>query len=232
MSIIYLIRHGQASFATENYDRLSDIGFTQARILGEYLAGLDVRFDAAWCGTMERQRDTAATVLEQMTGPPLLRIDPRFNEYDSKSVMKKYLPVMTADDPGLNDHIRTMFSDNDSFWKVYEPAMMKWISGQTYLGEPETWAGFHQRVKDGLAALLEETGRGASVAVFCSAGPISSILRRVLGLSDETALRLTWQVKNTSVTTILYDEKRLSLSCFNSVSHLELVKDPGLITLR
>jgi len=37
MSSIYLVRHGQASFGSANYDELSDRGRRQSRILGEYL---------------------------------------------------------------------------------------------------------------------------------------------------------------------------------------------------
>jgi len=39
MSDLYLIRHGQASFGKDNYDRLSPLGIRQARILsGESLS--------------------------------------------------------------------------------------------------------------------------------------------------------------------------------------------------
>lgn len=37
MSVIYLVRHGQASFGSDDYDRLSTIGREQAQALGEYL---------------------------------------------------------------------------------------------------------------------------------------------------------------------------------------------------
>jgi len=59
VSEIYLLRHGQASFGAEDYDRLSEAGETQARLLGEHLAGLGLEFDAIFSGAMRRQRDTA-----------------------------------------------------------------------------------------------------------------------------------------------------------------------------
>ena len=34
------MRHGQASFGQDNYDRLSELGQAQARLTGEHLAGL------------------------------------------------------------------------------------------------------------------------------------------------------------------------------------------------
>ena len=38
MGSMYLVRHAQASFGTDDYDRLTETGFTQARLLGAYFA--------------------------------------------------------------------------------------------------------------------------------------------------------------------------------------------------
>jgi broad specificity phosphatase PhoE len=45
MSEIYLIRHGQASFGSDNYDRLSPLGVRQAQCLAKHLAKTDKSFD-------------------------------------------------------------------------------------------------------------------------------------------------------------------------------------------
>ncbi|HEX5612745.1 MAG TPA: phosphoglycerate mutase family protein, partial [Burkholderiales bacterium] len=45
MAELYLVRHAQASFGTEDYDRLSELGRRQARWLGEYFAERGMRFD-------------------------------------------------------------------------------------------------------------------------------------------------------------------------------------------
>ena len=50
VSLLYLVRHGQASFFAEDYDRLSPLGELQARRLGEFFAARGVRFDAAYSG--------------------------------------------------------------------------------------------------------------------------------------------------------------------------------------
>ena len=36
MSVLYVVRHGQASFFTDNYDQLSPKGVEQSRLLGKY----------------------------------------------------------------------------------------------------------------------------------------------------------------------------------------------------
>ena len=62
MSVIYLIRHGQASFGTANYDQLSAVGREQSAILGSYFATLGEPIHRIYTGTLERQRETAQLV--------------------------------------------------------------------------------------------------------------------------------------------------------------------------
>ena len=66
MSAIYLVRHGQASFGAENYDRLSETGHAQARIVGEALRSRLPSIDAVFTGTMVRHRETAEGCLAAM----------------------------------------------------------------------------------------------------------------------------------------------------------------------
>jgi len=59
MTTIYLIRHGQASVGTDNYDVLSKTGEAQANVLGQHLANTHIEFDAVYSGALKRQIDTA-----------------------------------------------------------------------------------------------------------------------------------------------------------------------------
>ena len=73
MSEIYMIRHGQASFGSRNYDVLSPLGTTQAEILAEHLIATGLRFDAVYAGTLERQAATGralAAACRQRRLPP------------------------------------------------------------------------------------------------------------------------------------------------------------------
>ena len=45
MSMLTLVRHGQASLFADNYDELSLLGQTQARLLGEFWARRQIDFD-------------------------------------------------------------------------------------------------------------------------------------------------------------------------------------------
>ncbi|MFZ1974119.1 MAG: phosphoglycerate mutase family protein, partial [Candidatus Acidiferrales bacterium] len=62
MGNLYLVRHGQASFLQQNYDKLSPVGEAQARLLGEYWARRGITFDRVCVGPRERQKDTVELV--------------------------------------------------------------------------------------------------------------------------------------------------------------------------
>ena len=38
MAEILMVRHGQAAFGTDDYDRLTEVGWEQSRLLGDYFA--------------------------------------------------------------------------------------------------------------------------------------------------------------------------------------------------
>ena len=59
MSKIFFIRHGQASFGSDDYDRLSNLGREQAGLLGAYWDDRKVGFDAVYSSDLKRSRLTA-----------------------------------------------------------------------------------------------------------------------------------------------------------------------------
>ena len=63
MGTLYMIRHGQASFGSANYDLISETGVLQSRILAEYLLAVGLAPDALYSGAMERQKDTAGAMV-------------------------------------------------------------------------------------------------------------------------------------------------------------------------
>ena len=63
MGAIHLVRHGQASFGSGDYDRLSETGHLQARLAGEDMAARGLRPDVIIHGGLRRQRETAEGIL-------------------------------------------------------------------------------------------------------------------------------------------------------------------------
>ncbi|MFA6245264.1 MAG: phosphoglycerate mutase family protein, partial [Candidatus Hydrogenedentales bacterium] len=60
MGFLTVVRHGQASFHEDDYDKLSPLGEEQARSLGTYWARHGIRFDHVVSGPLVRQRRSAA----------------------------------------------------------------------------------------------------------------------------------------------------------------------------
>lgn len=236
MSMIYMIRHGQASFGKEDYDQLSPLGKRQARILAQHLIDTGFQPDAVYSGTMERQTATAQEVLDlyRAASKKVSEIEmlSGFNEYDTVAIVKALFPDMVKDDPSLNDELPKMYASKDSFKRVFEAAMLRWVTGEFDSPEFESWEALKARVAGSLRLIMESHGRGKTLAIFTSGGAIAASLAHVLGISGERAIRLNWQLVNSSVSRFMYNEERITLAGFNSFTHLELTGDPTLITYR
>src|SRR5437016_3128501 len=107
MSRLFVVRHGQASFMEQNYDQLSAIGETQARLLGEYWAHRLVIFDRVYTGPRVRQIETARIAGEAYTKAGLPWPDPaamdEFDEYAGESVLDASLPQLLENNPMVRE---------------------------------------------------------------------------------------------------------------------------------
>jgi broad specificity phosphatase PhoE len=234
MSVVYLIRHGQASFGHDNYDRLSDLGVRQAELLGEYFSKIKVAFDAVYSGSLERQVSSANAVLSKLPEKNALgapRILPEFNEFSTYSAYMNQLAELMASDPAIALSVRSVYSDRGAFKRVSEEVARRWRSTDASFESGDTWQAFCLRIRAGFEKIRAENGPGKNVGIFTSGGTIAASMQLALELTDGQAMQLPRLIRNTSVSTFLYDEARFSLSSFNAIPHLELETDPTLITL-
>ena len=236
MSEIYFVRHGQASFGSDDYDRLSPLGVRQAEILARYFGQTGKTFDAVYCGKMERQQKTAEALLnhsgENQLSVPRLQIDESFNEYDSFAVWEALIPEMTAEQPSLAAELEKLPGDPKAFQRVFSQVMNRWTQGEYRASGIPRWDDFTRRVVLGVEKIAARHGAQKRLAVFTSGGPISVAVRSALGLSDRVTLEISWQLMNASITRIKYNSRGIMLAGFNEVSHLELEGDAGLLTYR
>ena len=236
MSMIYMIRHGQASFGKEDYDQLSPLGKRQARVLAQHFLDTGFHPHAVYSGTMARQTGTAEEVLSayRVAGRdvPWLETLGGFNEYDTTAIVTALFPDMIKGDPSLNDDLARMYVSKDSFKRVFEGAMLRWVTGAFDGPEFESWEALKERVTASLRLIMKRHGKGKTLAVFTSGGAIAASLAHVLGIRGEVAMVLNWQLLNTSITRFMYNEERITLAGFNGIAHLELAGDPTLITYR
>lgn len=236
MSNLFLIRHGQASFGTADYDQLSDKGHRQARVLGTFFVQADIRFDACWSGTLKRQQQTAREIGDTYREAGLSLPDPiqtsALDEYDYEAVLRTLVPLIVNEDPAFNRDVGDMLSDRRAFQKVFGRVMTRWASGRDKLDGLSSWSSFCGQVTSGVREIMQGGGRGSQVAVFTSGGPIAALFGSVLKLSPEQAIALSWQLVNASVTRFKFSRGRISMASFNEQGHLERPGGRSLVTYR
>jgi broad specificity phosphatase PhoE len=239
MGILFLVRHAQASFLEQNYDKLSKLGEAQARHLGEYWAERNIPFDRVCAGPCVRQRDTLKIVSETYHQAGLQFPEPcvlaEFDEYQGEAVLERSLPGLLENDQNIRTLHAAFKSSSDSagrratFQKLFEAVIGKWVRGAICPPGVETWPEFCSRVNSGLAKFLSAGGRGERVAIFTSGGPIAVAMQRALQLSPESTLQVSWMSRNSSWSEFLCSTERFTLSSFNSHGH---IGDPAMLTYR
>jgi broad specificity phosphatase PhoE len=232
MSVIYLIRHGQASFGTDNYDQLSAVGREQSAILGSYFAGLNEPIDRIYTGTLARQRETAQLVAAALApNPPPVTVEPAFDEYESESILHAFAASLTpaqleaAGWPGLH-------TDRRRFQFFLERAARAWVDAQIVAQGMLPWRDFHGRIIGAVEQIMRTEGRGKTLLVSTSGGVIGTIVAHVLGLANHLGIELNWAVHNASITRLIYNAEKMSLSMFNGLPHLDQEGRRQLITYR
>lgn len=223
VSVLYLVRHGQASFGAAEYDRLSPIGERQCELLAEHWAAIGRDVDFVYTGRLRRHRQSAAAFqrARAAAGQPAREVRSIENlaEYDYLSLLQAHARTL----PEPLDWQR-LGSDPKAFDRVLTAALERWIAGT--FGDVEPYEVFRHRCGTVIHDVMAEVGRGATAVVFGSAGSIGAGIQSLLGLSDMAAMRLKLTFHNSSVTRILFDGRRSTVESINVIAHLE---KPGLI---
>ncbi|MEO1689494.1 MAG: histidine phosphatase family protein, partial [Pseudomonadota bacterium] len=212
MTRIWLVRHGQASFGAEDYDRLSETGRAQSEALGAWFAARGVRFSRVIHGALRRQRETWEGIAEGLGGDaPAAEVEPGWDEYDADAIRDAWLAAGGEAAPA---------GDKRAHFRIFRRALAAWQAGE--LSPPEPFAAFEARAARALAAAAE--GEGPVLAVS-SGGTIGHVAAGLLGLegsgAGEAMIRLNLQAKNTGFARIVGAPGRLWLNSWNEAPHLE-----------
>lgn len=230
MSVLYLVRHGQAG-TRENYDSLSELGRRQSRLLGEHFRSQGIHFATAYSGALARQQATAGEVLPDAE----ITIDPGWDEFDLSNVYREFAPPLIRDDQQFRieyEEMQQAIARNESAvhrkWNDCDKKCVRgWVEGR-YPYSGESWAAFVERIHAALARVIEAAHEG-NVAVFTSATPIGVSAARTLELFDARAMWLAAVMFNASVTTLRVHEDEVRLFTLNATPHLN---EPQLKTFR
>jgi broad specificity phosphatase PhoE len=228
MGVIYVVRHGQAAFGTENYDQLTEIGFAQTRLLGAYFAKRKIHFDAVFTGTLRRQIETADAILERH--PELTasarEIIPGLDEYKPEAILTALTgepPVMTAAGAARRDPVVVR-----EHFRLLREALLAWAEERTRPVDMMPFAKFREGA---VGALIEARRRfpDGHVLVVSSGGAIGAMVSQVLNAPAATAVELNLRIRNSSLTEFASTPRRHHLVSFNGLPHLDS-GDPSLIT--
>jgi len=211
MGTLYLVRHGQASFGSDNYDQLSALGQRQCERLGAYFRSRGRRFDAAITGTLVRQTQSLDAIATGLGGAPEPLRLPGLNEYDSHAVISALHPQPLAK-PDSPERYRQHF-------RILREGLAAWMAGRTQPAGMPSYADFVAGVQ---AALDHVRGLGdAEVLMVSSGGPISTAVGRVLGVAPEVTIDLNMRIRNSAVTEFHFNPKRHALVTYNTLPHLD-----------
>ncbi|WP_208352210.1 histidine phosphatase family protein [Pseudaestuariivita rosea] len=205
---ITLVRHGQAQTGAkdeDSYDHLSDLGWQQARWLGEHFSVNQHHFDHMICGTLRRHISTAEAMNEHLGLE--VRQDARLNEWDYFGLAKSLEET----------HALPFPTDRESFIAHVPQVLTAWKAGQL-ASHLETFDEFEGRTK-AIIDLAEQLG--GRVLFVTSGGFIGMAMRILLQLEIKSYANVLLQIHNTSVHRYVKAGDNLVLDAFNAIPHLE-----------
>ncbi|MGE3349303.1 MAG: histidine phosphatase family protein [Ramlibacter sp.] len=212
MGNLYLVRHGQASFGEDDYDKLSTLGHQQSVRLGEYFAARGMAFDAVITGTLRRHTETFNGIAQGLGLQAEVLQWPGLNEYDSEAVISAIHPHK-LEKPTSPEMYRHHF-------RLLRDGLTQWMAGVV---SPRGMPSYNDFVAGITRALdhVRTQHHGKNVLLVSSGGPISTAVGHVLGTSPETTIELNLRIRNSSVTEFAFTPKRHMLVTYNTLPHLD-----------
>lgn len=203
MTTIYLIRHGQASFGAESYDKLSPNGELQAILLGQYFNQILKEAPYVVAGSMQRHQQTATLALAQCFPEVEFETDQAWNEFNHQQVFAQYEPRFNQPHL-LKQDVENEINPRAYLAKIFEGAIGRWTGGEYHHEYDESWPHFKNRVESALQNLCEELAKTKPryAVVFTSGGVISVVAGKLLELNPNRTFALNWAITNASMTTL------------------------------
>lgn len=231
MSRLVLVRHGQASAHSADYDQLSPTGEAQAATLGAFWAKHQRAFDRVFVGTLKRHKQTLVGVQQAYDAAgldfPVAEVLPGVDEYDAEALLREAIPQVLAREPALQEKLHALQAQSVNpfggplFWKLFMATTKMWVRGELTLEGPvPPWQEFQGQVITAWEQIRDSETKGEEVAVFTSGGPISILIGHSMQLDPIATLELSWRIFNSSLTTFLYSGERLSLTQMNTLPHI------------
>ncbi|WP_339011688.1 histidine phosphatase family protein [Fusobacterium animalis] len=202
---IYFVRHGQTIWNVEKrFQGLSDsplteLGITQAKLLGEKLK--NIKFDKFYSTSLKRAYDTANYI--------------KGNRKQKVEIFDDFVEISMGDMEGIKQ---------EDFKKLYPEQVKNFFFNQLEY-DPSSFGGesfleVRERVIRGLNKFIELNKNYERVLVVSHGATLKTLLHYISGkdistLSDEVI------PKNTSYTIVKYENGKFEIIDFSNISHLE-----------
>ena len=210
MAELYLIRHAQASFGTDDYDKLSNLGHEQSFALGKALLAQGLRADAWVTGEMRRHHETLQGIARAMGIVNVKTvIHQGLNEFDFTGLLNAYFKGKVAP--------ATMHTDRKIHFRILRETILAWQKNEVD-NPPETWDAFKTRVENAKQFVISMQAK--NVVALSSGGAISQLISSTLETPATQQIELQLQMKNCSVNRFIFTKKAFYLSGFNETPHI------------
>lgn len=226
MGTLFLVRHGQASFGAEDYDRLSKLGEQQAYLVGSFFRTAGILPGRVVVGRMRRHLQTAEHFLEAFEEKPAVETDPGLDEFDHVELVAKVHPD-APDGAGLARLLAGEADPRTTFRDLFGRAVARWTGGE-HDDYRESFEAFRTRAAEALHRIVEAGGE--NVFVFTSGGPISVMTAALFGLPPERILSINKTLVNGGVTRVRFGSGPPALMSLNERSPLEAKGWADLVT--
>ena len=205
---IYFVRHGQTIWNVEkrfqglSNSPLTELGITQAKLLGEKLK--NIKFDKFYSTSLKRAYDTANYI--------------KGNRKQKVEIFDDFVEISMGDMEGIKQ---------EDFKKLYPEQVKNFFFNQLEY-DPSSFGGesfleVRERVIRGLNKFIELNKNYERVLVVSHGATLKTLLHYISGkdistLSDEAI------PKNTSYTIVKYENGKFEIIDFSNISHLEEIK--------
>lgn len=234
MSLLTLVRHGQASITGDDYDLLSALGEQQAQIVGGALSARMKAPAVIVQGSLRRHAQTSAGIRRGSGWQVPVETDRRWDEFDHDGILAAAFPEYSSR-PALLEALAAQQDPQRAFQAMFLQAVDRWTTGEHDDDYPESFPSFVRRVREAATELASTSG---NALVSTSGGPIAVLAAlSTLGCVEPTPPfaavwgRLNEVSINASVSKFLRGRRTTpTLLSYNDHSHFE--HDRALVSYR
>jgi broad specificity phosphatase PhoE len=217
MARLYLVRHAQASFGADDYDKLSELGLKQSTYIPSHFSDDPTAKRVLYRGDMLRHKETAEYSFPGMA--PVITAG--LNEFDHMNVLSVHQPAI-HDREKMTAIIMDQKDPRQFMADEFNAAMGKWMNEEGATSYHEPFRHFKERVTATIQQIIAHARREGQKEVIAvtSGGFIALYMTILLDMPEIKMTELNQQIANTSITSILFNDKKTTLGYYNNYSHL------------